>query len=261
MINFSAEQLTDALLLYLLIFTRMVTISMCLPIFGAQLLPSLVRVGLAGLLSAVMFVVVHHASAIPADMNIFIIAGLFLKEALLGFILGFFASMIFYAYEMFGELIDFARAASMARMLVPELKQQSSTMGVLFFQFSLTCAISLGLHREIIYSLANSFNRFPIFAGVVDPHDHIFLATIELMNSLFAIALRFALPIVLICFLIDLAFGLVNRVAPQVNAYFLSLPAKIMGGLIMLLFLLPFVMDDFADHYRDMSQFFKVLTS
>ena len=70
--------------------------------------------------------------------------------------------------------------------------------------------------------------------------------------------MRLALPVVFICFLIDLAFGFLNRVAPQINAYFLSLPAKMMGGLIMLFFLIPLLLDEFLEHHDHMMAFLKI---
>lgn len=248
----------DALLLFMLIFTRWLVMTIMMPFLGAQLLPSLVRIALACMLSIISFLMLVNLTDFSRELGIFLIGLLFLKEALLGFVLGFLASLIFYAYELFGEFIDFARAASMAKLLVPELKHQSSPMGVLLFQLALVIFLSLGFHRLAIANAYQSFALFPVL--LVSPGllsgEGFFTLTVEILGALFELSLRFALPVILICFLIDLAFGLMNRVAPQINAYFLSLPAKIIGGLIMLFFLLPFLLDDFSDHHRDLSRFF-----
>jgi flagellar biosynthesis protein FliR len=186
------------------------------------------------------------------------IALLFVKEALLGFILGFFASMIFYAYELVGELIDISRAASMSRLLVPELKHQSSAMGTLLFQLSLVVFIGLGFHRHSIQIAYESFIAFPVLSLDLSIAKPDFLSYgAYVVAHLFDAAMRFALPVIVVSLLIDLAFGLMNRVAPQINAYFLSLPAKMIGGLIIIALVLPFLMDDFSTHYQSLSRFFR----
>jgi flagellar biosynthesis protein FliR len=251
----------DALLFFMLIMTRWIMMTMTMPFLGGQLLPSLVRIGLAALLSAVCFVMLIDTQNF-IELNIALVILLFVKEAALGFFLGFFASLIFYTYELLGELLDISRAASMSRLLVPELKHQSSPMGVLLFQLSLVTFIGFGFHRDVIHGAYESFLSFPVMSlesGIMRTD---FLAhCITILAVLFKNAFRFALPIVIVSFLIDLAFGLMNRVAPQINAYFLSLPAKMLGGLIIVFFVLPFLLDDFSDHYRDLSRYFHFYVS
>jgi flagellar biosynthetic protein FliR len=247
---------TDALLLFMLIFTRWLSMSLLMPFLGAQLIPNLVRVALASILSAFSFVLLMEQTTFGV-LNISIIVLLFVKEACLGFILGFFSSLIFYVYELFGELLDFARAASMSKLLVPEVKHQSSAMGTMLFQFSLTVFLSFGFHRPLLTSAAKSFEIFPPTAINAEFfHQNLYNSVLECLSVVFEMAVSFSLPVILICFLIDLAFGLMNRVAPQINAYFLSLPAKIMGGLIALFFVLPFLLDDFSHHQHQLTKFF-----
>lgn len=240
------KSLNECIVLYMLIFTRWLFFSFLIPFLGASLLPSLVRIALVALMSFVSFTVLNTGLELTKTIDILSLTMLFIKEALIGFVMGFLVSLIFYAYELAGEIMDMSRGASMARMLVPELKTQSSALGTLLFQFSLVIFISLGLHREMIASLFKSFETFPLLSLDMNlNYKGSMLAATQILGSLFALSCRFALPILFICFLIDLAFGLINRIAPQINAYFLSLPAKILGGLIILFLCLSFLMDDF----------------
>lgn len=243
----------DLLLFFMLIFSRWLCLSIMLPWLGAQLLPSPVRIALAIVLSAVSVSFLLPHTEIPSGLNIFFITALFLKEALLGFLLGFLASLIFYAYELFGEIIDLARAASMAKLLVPHMRHQASLMGTFLFQFSLMVFIGLGLHRELIKGLFLSFEYFPVFSSPSINQNHFFHMATTILASLFRLAFSLSLPIVFICFLIDLAFGLLNRVAPQINAYFLSLPAKVLTGLFILWLALSFMVDDFLSTYQELT--------
>lgn len=246
------------LLLFMLIFTRWLVMTIFIPFLGAALLPALVRLALAILLGLVSFFMLFE-QIIPS-LSITLIVALFIKEALIGFIIGLFVSLIFYAYELFGQIIDIARSASMAKLLVPELKQQSSPMGTLLFQLAIVLFFSLDLHVPALKSLFLSFERFPVWSLSTDLYSpHTLELCVRIIASLFELALRLSIPVVFTCFLIDLAFGFLNRVAPQINAYFLSLPAKMMGGLIMLFFLIPLVLDDFLRHHDHMMAFLKSL--
>lgn len=247
----------EFIVLFMLILTRWLFFSLLIPILGASLLPSIIRIAMVALMSLVSFSMLSQSLELSPTIDIFTVSILFLKEALIGFILGFLASLIFYAYELAGELMDMARGASMARMLVPELKTQSSALGTLLFQFSLVVFISLGLHRDMIATLFKSFELFPLLSieTTLNYEDSVLTAT-KILSSLFALACRFALPILFICFLIEIAFGLINRIAPQINAYFLSLPAKILGGLVILFLCLSFLLDDFFLFIKEISTIF-----
>lgn len=252
--------LWDLMLLFMLIFTRWLVMTSMIPYLGGAIIPGLVRVAIASVLSMVSLALIAPHTQNLGECNIITVLALFCKEALLGFILGFLASLIFYAYELVGEILDFSRAASMLRLLVPQIKHQSSAMGTLLFQLSLTFFFALGLHRPMIEALSLSFERFPPFMLATGlKYDATLAIMVRVLASLFELALRLALPVVFVCFLIDLAFGLINRVAPQINAYFLSLPAKMLGGLTMMLFLLPLVLDEFASHNHKLTAFFKAL--
>lgn len=251
--NIILAELNNYLLLFLLIFTRWLVMTFMLPFLGAAILPALVRVILASILSLISFMMLFTQTSFISGISIFVVVALFAKEALIGFILGILGSLIFYTYEILGQILDIARSANMAKLLVPELKSQSSPLGTLLFQLSLVLFFSLGLHTGVIRALYSSFERFPVMTLSTNLFDasHLHLSSI-ILASMFELALRLSLPVLFTCFLIDLAFGFLNRVAPQINAYFLSLPAKMMGGLIMLFFLLPLLVDEFMAHHDQM---------
>lgn len=251
---------TDVLLLFMLIFTRWLVMSSMIPYLGAAIIPSLVRMAIVSLLSVVTLMMVINKTQSIASIDIITVTLLFAKEALIGFVLGFLGSLIFYAYELLGEILDLSRGASMLRLLVPHIKHQSSPMGILLFQLSLTFFLALGLHRTMIQALCMSFERFPAFSLSTSLYNEATLAVLlQVLSTLLELALRLSLPVLFVCFLIDVAFGLMNRIAPQINAYFLSLPAKMLGGLTMILFIVPLVMDEFENHHLKLASFFEAL--
>ncbi len=130
----------------------------------------------------------------------------------------------------------------------------------MFFQLALVITFALGLHRTIVTAAYKSFLTMPVIAleaGLMSPafSDHM----VSILSALFEFAFRLSLPVILICFLIDLAYGIKNRQATQIKAYFLSLPAKMVGGLLILVFLLPFLLDDFTEHHYALTRFLEAV--
>lgn len=250
-----ATSLNDAVLLFALIFVRWTTMSMA-PFLGAAIISPIIRVALALSLSLITFFLLLKE---PLPIQSVFIPALFIKEAILGFLLGFFSSLIFYAYQLLGELIDMVRGASNARLLVPELKNPSSPLGVLFFQLSLCIFLSIGFHRPVLTLLFKSFLSCNPFDFPKLSFEHLRDLSLNIMSLLWELAVRLALPAIAIGLLIDATFGLLNRTAPQINAFFLSLPAKMLGGIAIVFFTLPWLFDDYALNFEPFFNLFKEL--
>lgn len=254
---FPGLSLKHALVLFMLIFTRWITLSIMVPFLGANILPWIVRLGICGSFSLLCFVVLAKDGIGPVPVNTVMVCWLFVKEVMIGFVLGFLSSLIFYVYQIFGEFTDYFRGAGMSKLLVPEMKHYASPLGVLSFQLALVVFIGLGLHREMVSALFLSFHHFPPWEIAPSFLKQSFLFdSLFILDMLWGLSLRLSLPIVAVCLLLDIGFGLLNRVAPTINAYFLSLPAKMIGGLLILFFALPFLLEDFLHHYHTATSLF-----
>lgn len=222
------------IIFFLLSLVRWLFMINFIPLFGSLLLPSTIKI----LLACVFALTSYFTLDMPDQIVPSLIFLLFIKEALIGFILGFLISLWFYAYEYAGQLMDFTRGASMQQILVPEVRHQSSVLGSMFFQFFLVIFLSFNLHRTLIKNILESFKKFPVSHNVW-PNKELIMQDLWLVFAHFIeLSVRFAFPVILVCFLIDWGFGLINRIAPQINAYFLSLPIKILAGIFIVLCML-----------------------
>jgi flagellar biosynthetic protein FliR len=68
------------------------------------------------------------------------------------------------------------------------------------------------------------------------------------------VAITLAFPIGAVCLIINIAFGLMNRVAPQINAYFMAMPAQALGGVIISFATLSITIRQFDDYGLKMIQ-------
>ena len=83
--------------------------------------------------------------------------------------------------------------------------------------------------RQYVESRINVLNGYPVSQWEAAPLDHC--------------RPGISAPVIIVMFLATLGLGLVNRTAPQLNVFFLSMPVKSALGVAMLIVYLPFIMD------------------
>jgi len=166
-----------------------------------------------------------------------------LREVFIGMILGFFASIPFWVAENVGNFIDNQRGATMGEVYSPLSGTQVSSTGILFTQIVSTIFFVSGAIFVLLGALYASFEVWPIFGDYVAPvpgsGDYVLMTLDGMMRRTVVIAA----PVIILMFLATLGLGLVNRTAPQLNVFFLSMPIKSGLGIAMLVIYLPYIMD------------------
>lgn len=248
----AGTSLQDALMIFALILARIIAIINLVPFLGSKNAPPQVKMAMAILFSLIFWPYVSSHAVGNVPQNVFVYLLYILKEGLVGFTIGFVTAQIFYCVEMMGQIIDVVRGTNQAQLLVPELQERSSAFGNFNYQFVLVIFLTMGFHVPFFTILGDSFIELPILSFT--PRTLVNLPFIDfmarLLGEIFMIAVTLAFPIGLVCLLSDIAFGLLNRVAPQINAYFMSMPAKAAGGMVIFLAAFSMIADQFAFHSR-----------
>jgi flagellar biosynthetic protein FliR len=202
------------------------------PFLGGRLVPVTVRVGVALILCLIMLPLLLPTA--PSSVSPALGLAIVVKEALVGAALGFLVALVFWAAEAAGRLADTVRGANLAEALIPQTGARSSPLGDLFFQLTLVLFIVLGGHRVFITALGASYEILPVagFPAVQGLQGFALLCG-RLTADLLLLALALAAPVVAALFLADLTLGLINRFAPQINVFFLAMPAKALLGIGM----------------------------
>lgn len=246
-----------------LAFARLLSFLSIIPFFGGAAVPARVKVATASAFVIVVFPTL--AAAMPAEQRLpFGAVGfiaLLIKEAFLGFALGFVASLIFESISMAGRVIDIQRGAGMAELFAPQLQVQVSELGQFKLQFAIVIFLLTGAHRAFLGGLLRSFEiipptGFPHFQPGLTP---LVSFIITLGSQVLAIAAQLAVPPMIALLLTDLFFGLVNRVAPQINVFFLSLPVKMAVGIMVVLLILPLLTEQYIYYFKESYKVFEYL--
>ncbi len=190
-----------------------------------------------------------HAGMPPGEPNMWMFSFIAFKEAVIGLLIGFFAAVPFWIAENVGNFIDNQRGATMGEVYSPLSGAQVSTTGIFFTQIVSTLFFVGGAVFVFLGALYTSYSIWPVFqtdaAGVPLPawaSD----APVQILSSLDGMlrtTVVIAAPVIIVMFLATLGLGFVNRTAPQLNVFFLSMPVKSALGIAMLVIYLPFIMD------------------
>lgn len=229
---------TRALVTFALIMARVMSIVILVPFLGGKNAPPEVKMGVGVTLTIILWptVLASMDGDVPITPIMFIL--MMLKETFVGLSIGFVAAEIFYTVEMSGQLIDMLRGANQIQTQVPELSERSSAFGNLQYQLLLALFLTFGMHHVVLGSMFESFVAIPINEW---PRMHTGLygftdAMMRISADIIIVAVTLTMPVGIVCLIVETAFGLLNRVAPQINAYFMAFPAKVMAG-VMIFFL------------------------
>jgi len=238
-----------------LAFARMLSFLLVVPFFGGAAVPARVKVA-----TATAFVIILYPSleaGLPKDVPLgfgpvgFI--ALLAKEALVGFTLGFVASLVFEAVQVSGRIIDFQRGSTISEMFAPQLQTRVSELGQFKLQFAIVLFLSIGAHHFFIDALLRSFEfvpatTFPRFRAGWGPSAR---AVAVMTGGVLSVGIQLAAPAMIALLLTDLFFGIINRVAPQVNVFFISLPVKMFVGLLVVLVALQLYQSVYIEQFKE----------
>ncbi|OZI62062.1 type III secretion system export apparatus subunit SctT [Bordetella genomosp. 11] len=215
----------DLLLSITLTQPRILLLCMMLPVFSKQILPGRLRGAIAIALALVVMPQVS-AGAASADLTLFEVLLLVVKEAFIGMVLGFFLAMPFWVIESVGTVIDYQRGASMGALLNPTMGGETTPTAILlqlaygvFFFVGGGCSLLLSILYDS-YRLWHPWQWFPTLR-----HEAISLLLAQ-MDRLMHLVVLLAAPVVIIMLLAELGLGLASRFTPQLQVFFLAMPIK-----------------------------------
>ena len=188
-----------------------------------------------------------HATIPPGEPDLWLFALAAFREALIGFLIGFFGAIPFWVAENVGNFIDNQRGATMGEVYSPLSGTQVSTTGIFFTQIFSTVFFVGGAVFLFLGALYKSYAVWPVFVpGSVPSLDFAPNAPLQVLGTLDGMlrtTVIIAAPVIIVMFLATIGLGFVNRTAPQLNVFFLSMPIKSAIGVALLIVYLPFIMD------------------
>ncbi|MEZ5669584.1 MAG: flagellar biosynthetic protein FliR [Alphaproteobacteria bacterium] len=213
------------------VFTRFGAAMVFLPGIGESFVSVRARLMLALSISMVATPVVAAAvPALPAD-----IPGLVLflfAEVLVGVFIGLLARTLFSALSTAGTIIAFQSGLSAAMLFDPSSNQQNAISGAILSMCGMAMLFITNLHHAFISGLVDSYGLFP--AGGIPDAGAMADTFAHMVARAFGLAMQLAAPFILLNMALNVAVGLLARLMPQLQVFFLMIPLQIGLSLIVL---------------------------
>lgn len=213
----------------LLVFVRTSTMLFVFPVFSAREIPLMVRIGLAGIISFIIF----HALPLTAPLpGIGALVAAVVSQIVLGLIVGFVAYLVFMGIQFAGEILDIQIGFAVANIISPQTQQQVTVLGELELTLATLVFLISNSHLLMLQGIGGSFHLVPLPYINLDPS--VAGNVVIFLEQAFLIVFQIAAPAAVALFVVNVALGLMARVAPQMNVFVVGFPLQIGVGLLML---------------------------
>jgi flagellar biosynthetic protein FliR len=230
---------------FLLTFARIGTMVMLLPGIGELNLPARVRLGIALVLTAILLP--SHQKAYVVDLKALgpVIVLLF-QELIIGAVLGLTARLAISALQVAGSVVAQQLGLGFVTAVDPTQNQQGLLVGNFLAVLGITLIFATDMHHLVIAALNDSYNIFrpgemPLTGDVAQ---HI----TRVIATSFRIGVQLAAPFLVFGLLFNLGLGVLSRLMPQMQVFFIGLPLSILLGLLLLLLVIGAIMGTFVGY-------------
>jgi flagellar biosynthetic protein FliR len=230
---------------FLLTFARIGTMVMLLPGIGEQNMPARVRLTIALVLTAVLLPA--HQKAYSVDLTALgpVLVMLF-QEIIIGAVLGLTARLAISALQIAGSVVAQQMGLGFVTAIDPTQGQQGMLVGNFLTLLGVTLVFATDLHHLVIEALNDSYTLFqpgemPLVGDVAQ---HV----TQIVTTAFRIGIQLAAPFLVFGLLFHLGLGVLSRLMPQMQVFFIGLPLSIMLGMLLLLVVVGAMMGTFVGY-------------
>jgi flagellar biosynthetic protein FliR len=218
---------------------------MLMPGLGELMLPVRMRLTIALLLTAVLFPL--HRAAFTLDLKslepVMIMLG---QELLIGAVLGLSARLTISALQVAGSVIAQQLGLGFVTTIDPTMGQQGVILGNFLTILGITLIFATDMHHLVIAALHHSYALF--HPGEVPLVGDVAALVTRTTAAAFRVGIQLAGPFLVFGLLFNVALGILSRLMPQMQVYFIGIPLSILAGLLALLLVIGAVMGTFLGY-------------
>lgn len=231
---------------FLLVFARMGAMAMALPGIGDRSVPPRLRLVFALMLSLILYPIVSKSFGPLAPTLAGAMTAL-IGEALIGLTLGLCVRLIISALQMAGTTISYQTGLSFAQNVDPGMGGQSLLFATFLSVLAVTLMFATDMHHLLLAAMADSYRLFP--PGATLPLGDLAQIALTLTAQAFALGIKLASPFLVFGLVFYFGVGVLSRLIPQVQVFFLAMPANILLGFLLFALLLGAMMLGFLDYF------------
>lgn len=235
-----------------LVFARVGALVMLIPGLGEASVPPRIRLAFALLMAMVLAPLVAPHLVVPGTVSG--AAGMVIREVLIGLMIGAILRFFVSSLATAGEIIAIQTTLGFAQTTNPALGAPQATLSTFLSILGVVLIMTTDLHHLFLGAIANSYHLFP-FDKPLPVGDAATLA-VQTVASSFALGVQLAAPVIVFSIVFNIATGLIGRVMPQFQIYFVSSPLAVILGLSIFALSLGVIGMVWTSRYRELLSVF-----
>jgi len=222
--------LQSNLFAFFMVFARIGAAVMLIPGFGESFVPPRMRLMIAlGITLVVTPVVASKIPALPeSPIALFLALG---GEILIGLFIGSMARFLFFALQTAGMIMAYQTGLANALITDPTAAVQGALFSAFLGLLGVLLIFESGLHHLMLRAVVDSYSLFA--PGHLPPLDDFSNMAARVVSDSFDLSMRIAAPFIVVALVFYLGLGLLGRLMPQIQVFFIVLPLQIALGLVV----------------------------
>lgn len=244
----SLNWLPETAYFYLLIFSRVGAMLMLIPALGETSIPARMRLGFALVFAAVLYPLVSaQLPGLPADLPEIVVV--VLHEVAVGLILGAVARLSVSGAQTAGAVIASSSGLSVAQAADPTNGgMQGALIGAFLSFLGIALIFATDLHHVALSAVHDSYMIFtpkePLMFG--DAAETV----VDTVAGAFVIGVQMSAPFIVFGLVFNLGMGILSRLMPQLQVFFIAMPATVGVGLVLMALLLTMMIGLYLMHFE-----------
>ena len=231
---------------FMLVFARIGAMVMLLPGLGEVNIPVRIKLGIA--LALTLIILPLHRAAYHVDMqSITPLAVMMVHEIIIGVVLGATARVTLSALQVAGSIIAQQLGLGFVTSVDPTQGQQGVLIGNFLTLLGIALLFATDTHYLVIAALNDSYKIFS--PGELMPSGDVAALATRAFAAAFKIGLQLSAPFLVFGLVFNIGLGVLARLMPQMQVYFVGVPLSIFMGFIILAAVLVSMMGTYMDYF------------
>jgi flagellar biosynthesis protein FliR len=239
---------------FILVFFRIISVLWFIPLLSSRFVSAIFKAGLSLLIAFLLYKSVAIAVSIDVLNNPYSFLLLTLREVFIGITISFVARIIFSSINVAGDIMSLQTGFAFARFMDPFTMNQVSVLEQVKNLLAIMVFFAIDAHYIVFQAMSASFKELPI--GTAALREPLLHYIINASARVFSLGFKIGAPVIVTLFLVDLAFGMLARMVPQVNIFIEGVPIKILIATIMLTLSLGVTVPAIASLFKGMDNDF-----
>ncbi|HEY0909790.1 MAG TPA: flagellar biosynthetic protein FliR [Bradyrhizobium sp.] len=232
---------------FMLVFARIGSMVMLLPGLGESNIPVRIKLGIALLLALIILPL--HRNAYRIDLqSINPLLIMMIHEIVVGIVLGATARVTLSALQVGGSVIAQQMGLGFVTSVDPTQGQQGVLIGNFLTMLGVTLLFATDSHYLVIAALNDSYNIFA--PGDLTPSGDIAALATRAFAAAFKIGMQLSAPFLVFGLVFNVGLGVLARLMPQMQVYFVGVPLSILAGFLIFSLVLVAMMGTFLNYFN-----------